>query len=54
MEVPFGVWSHYGFSRSPFSTTALANHPADEQLLVGRDEELKTVLRYLASGVQAA
>ncbi|MFJ4166852.1 hypothetical protein ACIPY5_14975 [Microbacterium sp. NPDC089698] len=52
MELPVGVWGHYGFSSSPYSTSALQVAGADETLLVGRDQELRTVLRDLISGTQ--
>mgnify|MGYP000878144859 CR=1 FL=1 len=52
MDIPTGVWQHYGYSGSPYSTTALRIDNADERLLVGRDDELTTVLRDLASGGQ--
>jgi hypothetical protein len=52
MEIPAGVWSHYGYESTPYSTTALRIKDADERLLVGRDEVLKLILRDLASGSQ--
>lgn len=52
MDLPVGVWGHYGFRSSPYSTSALQVADADETLLVGRDVELKTVLRDLMSGTQ--
>ena len=52
MELPVGVWGHYGFHTSPYSTSALQIADADETLLVGRDQELQTVLRDLMSGTQ--
>ncbi|MFJ4044138.1 hypothetical protein ACIPV2_00145 [Microbacterium sp. NPDC089987] len=52
MNIPVGVWVHYGFSDSPYSTTALRIADADKSLLVGRENELRTVLRDLASGAQ--
>ena len=47
-----GVWGHYGFRSSPYSTSALQVADADESLLVGRDHELRIVLRDLMSGTQ--
>ena len=47
-----GVWGHYGFRSSPYSTSALRVDDADESLLVGRDDELGLVLRDLMSGTQ--
>lgn len=52
MDIPTGVWKHYGFSGSPYSTSALRVADSDESLLVGRDVELKTILQDLASGSQ--
>lgn len=52
MDLPVGVWGHYGFRSSPYSTSALQVADADETLLVGRDAELKTVLCDLMSGTQ--
>lgn len=52
MDIPVGVWGHYGFHTSPYSTSALRIADADEKLLVGRDDELRTVLRDLMSGTQ--
>lgn len=51
MDFPVGVWGHYGFRSSPYSTSALqVGDP--EILLVGRDDELNLVLRDLMSGTQ--
>lgn len=52
MEIPVGVWVHYGYVSSPYSTSALRIVDADETLLVGREVELETVLRDLISGGQ--
>lgn len=52
MDMPVGVWVHYGFESSPYSTSALTTTDADESLLVGRDAELRVILRDLASGTQ--
>lgn len=52
MDFPVGVWGHYGFRSSPYSTSALRVADSDEPLLVGRDDELNLVLRDLISGTQ--
>lgn len=52
MAEVLGIWTQYGYSASPYSTTALKPTNADARLLVGRDHELEIILSDLASGVQ--
>jgi hypothetical protein len=52
MVAPPNKWHQYGFERSPYSTEAIKVSEDGAKLLVGRDNELGTILSDLNSGAQ--
>ena len=52
MVAPPNKWHQYGFTRSPYSTEAIKVSEDGAKLLVGRDNELDTILSDLNSGAQ--
>jgi DNA-binding MarR family transcriptional regulator len=52
MAAPLSKWQQYGFSRTPYSTTAIRVADGGDRLLVGRSAELATIESDLVSGAQ--
>jgi hypothetical protein len=50
MDKPVSVWRQYGYASTPYSTSAIAVADASAKLLVGRDQELESLLLRLTSG----
>jgi len=49
MSAPGSIWDDYGFQSNPYSTDPIEPSAGGRELLVGRESELKLVLRQIAS-----